>query len=267
MLPLQERWRLLPLNHWTRVHKRFQGCLVCCCPAVASNLTHRLPLVHCLDLVCLHNLKIQQLILRLQLQVLVLQQWYLVLHLDYLAHPSLVNFEHLAHLSNCRLHLIRVLTHRLLLLWLHLLYQLFACFHPFQQLIDRMALGLAELSQLHQLLGQGWFLLCFQVKRFWNWLNFRKEFLLQWFELCLVVWFLFVKDLVTVFLGFSGFSLSGLEFRVEIVDFGLKLLFVLSKFVEIGLEGFELVLVDLLIILKFYGDSFQLMNFVFLWMI
>ena len=54
-----------------------------------------------------------------------------------------------------------------------------------------------------------------------------------------------------------------MEFRVEIVDFGLKLLFVLSKFVEIGLEGFELVLMDLLIILKFYGDSFQLMNFVF----
>ncbi len=69
--------------------------------------------------------------------------------------------------------------------------------------------------------------------------------------------------MVTVFLGFSGFSLSGLDFRVEIVDFGLKLLFVLSKFAEIGLEGFELVLMDLLIILKFYGDSFQLMNFVF----
>jgi hypothetical protein len=72
---------------------------------------------------------------------------------------------------------------------------------------------------------------------------------------------------VTVFLCFNGFSLSGLDFRVEIVDFGLKLFFVLSKFVEIGLEGFELVLMDLLIILKFYGDSFQLMNFVFVRMV
>ena len=239
------------LDHWTWVHKRFQGCWLCCCPAVASNLNHRLPLVHCLDLVSLHNLKIQQLVLRLQLQVLVLQQWYLVLHLDYLAHPSLVNLEYLAHLSNYWLHLIRVLSHRLLLLWLHLLNQLFACLHPFQQLVDRMALGLAELSQLDQLLGQGWFLLWFQVKRFWDWLNFRKEFLLHWLKLCLMVWFLFVKNVVAVFLGFSGFSLSWLEFRVEIVDFGLKLLFVLSKFVEIGLEGFELVLMDLLIILKF----------------
>lgn len=75
---------------------------------------------------------------------------------------------------------------------------------------------------------------------------------------------MFVKDVITVFLDLCGFSFSGLEFRVEIVDFGLKLLFVLSKFVEIGLEDFELVLVDLLIIFQFYGDSFQLMNFVFL---
>ncbi len=41
-----------------------------------------------------------------------------------------------------------------------------------------------------------------------------------------------------------GFSLSGLEFGVEIVDLGLKLLFLLSKFVEVDLKCLEFVLVD-----------------------
>ncbi len=63
-----------------------------------------------------------------------------------------------------------------------------------------------------------------------------------------------------------GFSLSGLEFGVETVDLRLKLLFLLSKFVEVSLKCLEFILVYFQLIFSFYREAFQLINFVFLLM-